>query len=375
MAFEKKEWVNVPDPKNYTGDTPLSELPRFDADNMNRIEEGISNALPITGGDVSGDVGARTFKQMSIAYGIPVEIGQYLDMHKEGSTTDYDLRIFVDYDNNLRIMKWGEAGKALYGEHNKPTAADVGAIAKTTQLKNKDILDIAEDGIYYITPVVPAENVPTTVTSGYARVMAVDKKYRVVYWRPHNSTTEYVNVLDGGKWLGWTEIFTDKGGTFTGHSIFLKNGYARVGGGDGYAQIDAFNSIETQANRRKLTLNSSMAAPNLKEAITLTDTINNTGYGYNIFGEHNKPTGTYGGGEAKQINVGGIGRVLLITSDHRDIAFVDSTGARSLSIAGGSWVNKGAMDLNFTNGVLTLSKDDYASGLNVGGYTYYYQVL
>ena len=44
MAYEKKTWVNVPDPDNYEGDTPLSSLPRFDGANMNRIEEGIDDA-------------------------------------------------------------------------------------------------------------------------------------------------------------------------------------------------------------------------------------------------------------------------------------------------------------------------------------------
>ena len=42
MVYDKKTWVDVPDPKNYTGTTPLSDLPRFDAKNMNRIEEGIN---------------------------------------------------------------------------------------------------------------------------------------------------------------------------------------------------------------------------------------------------------------------------------------------------------------------------------------------
>ena len=38
MDFEKKTWVNVPDPSQLTEDE-LSKLPCFDADNMNRIED------------------------------------------------------------------------------------------------------------------------------------------------------------------------------------------------------------------------------------------------------------------------------------------------------------------------------------------------
>lgn len=46
MAFEKKIWVNVPDPSNPPS-VPEGQdaLARFDADNMNRIEEGIKDAV------------------------------------------------------------------------------------------------------------------------------------------------------------------------------------------------------------------------------------------------------------------------------------------------------------------------------------------
>jgi hypothetical protein len=43
MAYVKKTWDNVPDPSSYEGD--LNSLPRFDANNMNRIEDGVEDAL------------------------------------------------------------------------------------------------------------------------------------------------------------------------------------------------------------------------------------------------------------------------------------------------------------------------------------------
>lgn len=46
MAFTKKIWVNVPDPSNPPSiPEGQDELARFDADNMNRIEEGIEEAF------------------------------------------------------------------------------------------------------------------------------------------------------------------------------------------------------------------------------------------------------------------------------------------------------------------------------------------
>lgn len=71
MAYKKKTWVNVPDPDSYTGDTPLSALPRFDAENMNRIEGGIEEALNVTKDDVIvGTVRDRNSTDGGIRFGI-----------------------------------------------------------------------------------------------------------------------------------------------------------------------------------------------------------------------------------------------------------------------------------------------------------------
>ena len=94
----------------------------------------------------------------------------------------------------------------LYGEHNKPTANDVGAIAKQVEFNGKDVLGITDDGFYYC---VNATNVPTTTTAGYLRVVVADTKHRKVCWHPSNSITEYVNVLSNGTWLGWRKILTE----------------------------------------------------------------------------------------------------------------------------------------------------------------------
>ena len=44
MAYDKKTWINVDDPSKFTSDQ-LNSFPRYDADNMNRIEDGIEAAL------------------------------------------------------------------------------------------------------------------------------------------------------------------------------------------------------------------------------------------------------------------------------------------------------------------------------------------
>ena len=49
QQYERKVWDNVPDPSNYEGNYDLNSLPRFDAENMNRIEDGIEEALSSVG--------------------------------------------------------------------------------------------------------------------------------------------------------------------------------------------------------------------------------------------------------------------------------------------------------------------------------------
>lgn len=95
-----------------------------------------------------------------------------------------------------------------------------------------------------------------------------------------------------------------------------------------------------------------------------------------IYGEHNKPTGSYSGrsGQGEQkIQIGGMGNVLLITSSSGDLTFVTATGARSLWSNSDYFNASPASTANFTNGVLTVK--DGTIGISVDGVTYYYQVL
>lgn len=50
--------------------------------------------------NLGGTVYADGFSQNSDAFGQPVEIGQFLDMHKAGSTSDHDARIYINPSNN-----------------------------------------------------------------------------------------------------------------------------------------------------------------------------------------------------------------------------------------------------------------------------------
>ena len=94
----------------------------------------------------------------------------------------------------------------IYGEHNKPTAVDVGAVPTLRRLEGEDILSIVGEGNYYS---VLTKNIPTYETAGYVRIVSASDLHKVVYWRPYNSSDEYSNVMNNGNWLGWRKIPTN----------------------------------------------------------------------------------------------------------------------------------------------------------------------
>lgn len=62
QPYERKVWDDVPDPSEYDGD--LNSLPRFDALNMNRIEDGIEELYNHGLGEYcSTSTGDKTFKE------------------------------------------------------------------------------------------------------------------------------------------------------------------------------------------------------------------------------------------------------------------------------------------------------------------------
>jgi hypothetical protein len=94
-----------------------------------------------------------------------------------------------------------------------------------------------------------------------------------------------------------------------------------------------------------------------------------------IFGEHNKPSGSYtGNGSATQrtVTVGGIGEVLTITSD-TGMALVTNRGAICLNRQTGVLSGLKSYEVNYQNGVLTIAiADAFVNGSSIA---YWYQVL
>ncbi len=179
---------------------------------------------------------------------------------------------------------------------HETTAEQTGAISKTIGINSKDVLNIKEDGLYYG---VGLQNVPTETTYGYVLVRTTSDtdNYRMVTWRPANSSVEYTNVLSNGKWLGWTETFTNKGGLITGN-LHYKNDLCGLAGDGNYI---GFNAGDDGNNLRAIHLRRPSADANIGTALVFANVIKGDGTNYKIFGEHNQPFQTLNATEVTPI--------------------------------------------------------------------------
>lgn len=365
-----------------------------DKNNPHETTAGQVGALPITGGTATGNIGV--YKETTPVFECVTKNGMSQLFKNASNTTDGGL-LLTDYaDKNNKTEKIslrlchrmakespkealvvtlsnanGNTAYKIYGEHNKPNASDVGALSETIHIDGKDVLSIEDEGYYYSGN---SKNVPEGTNAGYVRVVVGGTGYRVVYWRPHNSDKEYVNVLTGGTWLGWKEIFTSAGGTLTG-SLGVSAGYGRFAADANCASVNAYSDAQSLSNRRSIYILNSKYTESLVGALVLRNTVNDSMKDYKIFGEHNKPTGTYeGSGQTttKTVSVGGMSNMLLITSSN-GMALVTSKGAWWKPTNNTNINGVIANECNYTNGVLTLNTT--AVGLNGTNVTYTFQVL
>ena len=169
----------------------------------------------------------------------------------------------------------------------------------------------------------------------------------------------YVLPLDGSVSMqGWLNL----------------NGNSIAGGYDA-SNLTLFSSGSGEAIARRLTIYS-VGNQSLKNAIYLWNGEGSDAKYYPVFGEHNKPSGTYSGnGGSQTIDTGGLGDVILVqlTGSGGGMALVSKSGA-ILKLNSNNTVSAVAdTEAKFINGVLTLNSSNYA--LNRSGYGYNYQVL
>lgn len=162
------------------------------------------------------------------------------------------------------------------------------------------------------------------------------------------------------------------GGMLTGYYLSLYNGCGALNCFDSNVLLASVN--KSNGNNRQIRVYHD-GSNDLINSVSLVNQINETISGYLLFGEHNKPRGSYtgnGSASSRQINIGGIGSFLLI-SGANIIAIVSEYGSISFNTAYNVVNCLNAESINFRNGVLTLATDD--GGINYPSISYKYQLV
>lgn len=248
------------------------------------------------------------------------------------------VRFSTVYDNVETIYK-------IYGEHNKPKVEDVdGAVSK-------DKLDLKDTLQYMIVnPWQPnhLEIIARAVDGSEYQLMIRDDG--IHYFRRVNE-----ELIEN-----WTIAKKDEVLPLDGSVAMSDNLKFSIGKGLRSIGSSIYDLILNGDN-------------NLPEVLCIWE---NGGNRCRIFGEHNKPSGTYSGnGGSQTIDTGGIGDVILVqlTGSGGGFAIVTKSGAIGKLNSNNSVFALADTEAKFIGGVLTLNSSNYA--LNRSGYGYNWQVL
>ena len=222
--------------------------------------------------------------------------------------------------------------------------------------------EITTNGVYQVSTNHP-DNPPNSSNYGILLVFQINS-YTQQFYQSTNDTDSrrfYVRTSgdDGSTWGNWINL--------ADASEFLPlDGSVPMSGDLKHSNANgAFYIRNFTADYSK---NASLEVNAEYQKVSFLDTNQNV---YNIYGEHNKPFGSYtGNGSAtkREIAIGGIGYALLI---HSQYGFVLATPSGSIIRMDSSIT--ATSNAYYMNGKLTITSTD--NNLNENGITYYYQCL
>lgn len=209
---------------------------------------------------------------------------------------------------------------------------------------------------------------------------------------------KYYAYYNGGssvaKWSGWSTHFLPlTGGVLTGSvavqktvipefilkaaksmSKISKNASETVEGG--LLIYDYADTTDT-TNNVNLGLSHIVAKQDIRQGLKFRTTVDGTVTSYSIFGEHNKPSGTYTGtGVARTINTGGIGNMVVIYSSKGSALVTPYGGMYAPNAQESTVLSLSSGMIRCNNGVITVGSESPAHNMyNASGVTYTYQVL
>ena len=164
------------------------------------------------------------------------------------------------------------------------------------------------------------------------------------------------------------------GGTLTG-DLYFGSGHGRITNTANVFQYEVRDIAGDASNRRLFILNSKTSKSDVKNAVMLNDINDGTAKGYYMFGQHNKPSGSYtgNGSTAKRtISMDGIGHALLVWGNGYS-NIITPQGGIGFAYDDTDPIKTPYAECFFENRTLTL--ETAADHLNKSGATYYYESL
>ena len=212
-----------------------------------------------------------------------------------------------------------------------------------------------------------------SVSSGLIITSANTATYANQIALPNGTSRVFCRAIAGSSITKWREFFR-----VNDETLNLRDNMAKIRGLSTMLQLSTYKSVDesgaaVSALSRHLQIFNgssgilgSLILAAYDEAGKRTD--------YKIYGEHNKPTGTYtgnGSDTGRTVDTGGTGNVLVVWSDDdNSTIIVTPIGALSVTTSDMKFVRGKA---TFSGGVLTITST--AAYLNTSGSTYNYQCI
>lgn len=265
------------------------------------------------------------------------------------------------------------------------TAAQVGAIAWLNTLIDNGSIKTWIETLSNPTSAGVSPNVSDMPFEGQYWIVSVDisnygnwKIAKAVEIRSDGSFGRIYWIANiNGSWSEWTTHFLPlTGGTLKGQINILDSVTNLL-----ISLVNAEGAVNLKANGasnsdyRILALFNPDKRSDVTDSLKWYNVVSGVNTGYKIFGEHNKPSGTYtgnGNAASRAINTGGIGNALLLTG-YGYAFFVTPRGALGVYYNNGTVTSLTYDKIRYENGVLTLATDDVA--VNANGSLYEYECL
>ena len=316
----------------------------------------------------------------------------HIATHHDDSNYTVLIQKVLEEDVNLAdllsLYIEGTGSYRIYGEHNKPTPAQLGAMSMGHITNNANI-DTLPDGIYFYNGWA-SPHITCTAGLPFTNKQGIWIK-KTAYGTDGGTTDREDTVINCETGAVYTMHYYD-GTWHSGKDLFLPlDGSVPMSGSLGvannlggfYADINGVlvNQYETRGdfhNRRGVWVHSK-SHTDLTHALQFFTIENSADKLYNIFGEHNKPTGTYtgnGSATSRTIDVGtGLGTVLFIDTAGARFVLASTNGAVAFSstLKSVQYFSSSEVKYDYSTGTLTIATTNDC--LNYNGWGYHYCLL